>query len=148
MDRLFRVNSPSVVAEIIDGEAVIMNLKSGCYFSAENIGSLVWELIEGGLTYGQIVDSLNTRFSTRREEVENALAPFLGDLLAHELVREETAVERPDWLALPLAGPREVLGFSAPVLNVYSDMSDILLIDPIHDVSEAGWPMAKPGDEA
>src|SRR5713226_281677 len=33
MERFFEVNSPAVVSEIIDCEAVIMNLRSGNYYS-------------------------------------------------------------------------------------------------------------------
>jgi Coenzyme PQQ synthesis protein D (PqqD) len=148
MDRLFRVNSPAVVAEIIDGEAVIMNLKSGNYFSTESVGSLVWRLIEDGLTHSQIVSSLNTSFSIGSEQVESALAPFLSDLLAHELVREEAAEERAVSAALPPGISENPPAFSAPILNVYADMKDILLIDPIHDVAEIGWPIAKPTGDA
>jgi hypothetical protein len=147
MDRLFRVNTPAVVAEIIDGEAVIMNLKSGNYFSTENIGSVVWQWIEDGLTYRQMLDLMNKRFTAEREQVEPAFASFLSDLLSHELVREEAGEGA--LVAAPSPSPLENLpGFSAPVLNVYADMKDLLLIDPIHDVSEVGWPTPKPEGEA
>ncbi len=33
--------------------------------------------------------------------------------------------------------------FQIPVLDVYSDMQDLLLLDPIHDVDETGWPTPK-----
>jgi len=36
--------------------------------------------------------------------------------------------------------------FRAPVLNVYADMKDLLLLDPIHDVDEVGWPTPKSVD--
>jgi hypothetical protein len=148
MDRLFRVNSPAVVAEIIDGEAVIMNLKSGNYFSTEGIGSVVWQWIEDGSTYGQMLASLAARFTADGEDVKKALAPFLNDLVTHELVREE-AVEEVDNAAAPSSSLLDNLrGFSVPVLNVYADMKDLLLLDPIHDVSEVGWPTAKPEGEA
>jgi hypothetical protein len=34
--------------------------------------------------------------------------------------------------------------FEAPVLNRYTDMQDLLLLDPIHEVDETGWPIQKP----
>ena len=33
--------------------------------------------------------------------------------------------------------------FEAPILNKYNDMQELLLLDPIHDVDEAGWPNTK-----
>ena len=39
----------------------------------------------------------------------------------------------------------EKLPFEAPVLYTYTDMAELLLLDPIHDVDETGWP--KPASE-
>jgi hypothetical protein len=30
--------------------------------------------------------------------------------------------------------------FVEPALNKYTDMQELLLLDPVHEVSEAGWP--------
>jgi hypothetical protein len=38
--------------------------------------------------------------------------------------------------------------FTPPVLEVFADMRDLLLLDPIHDVAEVGWPTAKPSRPA
>ena len=38
----------------------------------------------------------------------------------------------------------ERLSFEAPILHKYTDMQDLLLLDPIHEVDEAGWPSVKP----
>jgi len=51
MSRRFTVNAPAVVSEVIDGEAVILNLRSGHYFSALHTGAVVWEWIDGGAEY-------------------------------------------------------------------------------------------------
>jgi hypothetical protein len=34
--------------------------------------------------------------------------------------------------------------FEKPGLQKYSDMQDLLLLDPIHEVDEMGWPHALP----
>jgi hypothetical protein len=31
-----------------------------------------------------------------------------------------------------------------PAISVYKDMQDLFLLDPIHDVNEAGWPSYQP----
>jgi len=59
MDRLFRVNNPTVAANCIDGKAVMVNLKSGNYRRAESTGGKPWRLIEDGLTYGQMIDPIH-----------------------------------------------------------------------------------------
>jgi len=37
--------------------------------------------------------------------------------------------------------------FVLPVLERYTDMQELLLIDPIHDVDETGWPRRKEQSE-
>jgi hypothetical protein len=147
MNRVFQINTPAVVSEIIDGEAVIINLKSGNYYSTEEVGSLLWGGIEQGKTYPQLLDLLRMAFGTVPEDLPAAIDPFIDELIAHELIREapaESACALSDQIALPqVNGVRD---FRAPVLNVYPDMKDLLLLDPIHDVDEAGWPTPKSAD--
>jgi hypothetical protein len=33
--------------------------------------------------------------------------------------------------------------FLPPEIDIFSDMQDILLLDPVHDVDESGWPILK-----
>jgi len=73
------------------------------------------------------------------------VAFFVGELLKHNLVVESNgtlsgAEDQMTWLS----GTRQP--FSAPVLNAYTDMEELLLLDPIHDVDQAGWPMPKAPD--
>ncbi len=49
-------------------------------------------------------------------------------------------------LALPdgsAATAKDVRRFTEPTVHTYADMQDLLLLDPIHDVDETGWPNAK-----
>lgn len=144
MNRIFKPNSPAVVSEIIDGEAVIMHLKSGNYYSTEHVGSQIWALLERGMSRRQILDGLAARYQVARGELAASVDAFLAELVAQDLVRELAAeAEKPD-----IAGLVQVNGadrpYAAPILNVYSDMKDLLLLDPIHDVDEIGWPTPKP----
>ncbi len=34
--------------------------------------------------------------------------------------------------------------YAPPALETYTDMQELLLLDPIHDVDETGWPAARP----
>ena len=52
-----------------------------------------------------------------------------------ELVNAKTST--PDGPSDGLRAP-----FVAPELKRYADMQDLLLLDPVHDVDEKGWPNA------
>jgi hypothetical protein len=147
MNRAYQVNIPTVVSEIIDGEAVIMNLNSGNYYSTEGVGSLLWHGIQHQRTYPQLVELVKTAFPTAPEDLAPVIDPFIDELMTHELIREtptKSAGAPSD--ELDLTQVNSTGEFRTPVLNVYPDMKDLLVLDPIHDVDEVGWPTAKPAN--
>lgn len=145
MDPTLKVNAPSVVAEVIDGEAVIMDLASGHYFSTQHVGCDIWRGIELGASRSMIVRSLASAYDVEPDAASEAVASFIVELLKHNLVVESNgtssgAEDQVTWLS----DTRQP--FSHPVLNAYTDMEELLLLDPIHDVDQAGWPMPKAPD--
>lgn len=138
MHRTYRVMRPEVVADVIDGEAVIMNLKTGQYFNSEGTGSECWEALASGLSVAQIVDHLAAKYAADRTTIASVVEEFVQDLVAHMLI---VPGDTPPPAVIPQASSSPLAPFHAPVLNVYSDMQDLLLLDPIHDVDAAGWPM-------
>ncbi len=51
----FRVNTPTVTHETIDGEAVIINLDSGSYYSLVDVGATVWQFLYQRAPVSEIV---------------------------------------------------------------------------------------------
>ena len=150
MERILKVNAPSVVAEIIDGEAVIMNLASGHYFSTQHVGCDVWHGIELEKSRSAIVRALRATYDVDEADATRAVDAFVQELIDRQLVIETDATRVP----LPngngvLASPDGARpAFIAPQLHAYTDMEELLLLDPIHDVDEMGWPMPKAAEEA
>ncbi len=147
MERHYTINQPSVVSETIDGEVVIVNLLTGHYFSAGGTGSLVWEWLGQGALPGAIARALSRRYAVDEPAAEAAVGAFLADLLTHELLRERSEAPAGDPFD-PTDGAVEAERgeWVSPTLEVYQDMKDLLLLDPVHDVDEAGWPMPKQPD--
>jgi hypothetical protein len=140
MHQTYRVMTPEVIADVIDGEAVIMNLKTGRYFSSEGVGCECWEALAAGRSVEMLVAQLAASYATDRATIESAVDGFVQDLVAHELIAPSDAPPSP----VPgRSSTPSGTSFHTPVLNVYSDMQDLLLLDPIHDVDAAGWPMPK-----
>lgn len=140
MDRSYKTNAPSVVSEIIDGEAVIMNLKTGNYFSTLGVGSRVWSWVDAGHSVAAITAAVTSEYDVEQSAAASAIDAFVTDLLANDLIVEAGGAAS---VMLASARPATRAAFTAPVLNVYSDMQDLLLLDPIHDVDDAGWPQQK-----
>jgi len=141
IDPVYGVDGATVVSDIIDGEAVILHRVSGYYFSTDGVGCLIWEWIGGGQSRVSILKGLNERFAADPAEIEIAVDAFLADLVNHKLIREiDSDIGR---VTKASAGPQTKSTFAPPVLHVYSDLRQMILLDPIHDVSEAGWPIPK-----
>jgi hypothetical protein len=153
MDRLFAIDTAVVVSNIIDGEAIMLHRLSGNYFSTDGAGSLIWQWIGEGQGRSRILDMLSESFTAGRPEIETAVDSFLAELTTHKLVREIAGGDHPaaEATAEPPARPVPQPGvrFVPPTLHVYSDIRNLLLLDPLHNVSEmAGWPTPKPTDAA
>jgi hypothetical protein len=141
MEPILKVNAPAVVAEIIDGEAVIMDLATGHYFSTQHAGSDIWRGIELGAPQSVIVRFVAASYGIAAEVAADAVAAFVDELKRRDLVRETTGRPTDEDLANWITGNGRP--FTAPELQAYTDMEELLLLDPIHDVDQAGWPMPK-----
>lgn len=140
----FELNEPSVVSETIEGESVIINLDTGIYYSMQRTAAAIWEQIEQRRTVGDILDRIKAQFVDVGEDIDAQVQQFLKELVEEALVREAAdhdAGENSD----PAGGETGAPGlpFERPMLNRYSDMADLLLLDPIHEVDETGWPQMK-----
>src|SRR5271168_2015309 len=134
MNRRYRIDTACVASEIIDGEAIMMHQVSGDYFSADGLGCLILRWIDEGRSRQQMLDLLARRSSQPSAAMSRALDSFIADLLTHALIREAEDGGDPDPgtpSEPPTNGGAE---FAAPVLHVYTDMRDLLLLDPIHEV--------------
>ena len=138
----YQIDRSAVASEIIDGEAIMLHHGSGDYFSADGIGAVVWQWLGESKSPDQIVHLLETSFPDSSADIAAAVDAFLAELLKHELIREGAS-------ARPAAAPSQQatdLGrdFAPPTLHIYSDMREVLLLDPIHEVEEvSGWPVPK-----
>jgi len=81
---------------------------------------------------------------------ENAVNLFLNQLQQEELVIviDDKLTDSPlpqNWKNQIMTNGSKTV-FNAPVLNKYTDMQDLLILDPIHEVDATGWPSTKPSE--
>lgn len=137
---------PRIVHQTMDGEVVIINLDTGCYYSLTGTAAEIWSLLEQGKRTAELIEVLDARYEAVAGAIEQSLTHFLTELRDEGLVM--TAETPPPSIVAahrthapsPLRVPYQI-----PLLQKYTDMQDLLLIDPIHDVAESGWPV-KPSD--
>ena len=140
MELAYEINTPAVSGEIIDGEAIVLHLKNGHYFSMEGSAALIWAGVERRLSPESIAEALAARFDLDPGEAAKAVRQLVHELLANDLVRPTGGSSQTD-PGLGQVVPDGV-AYAPPRLDVFTDMQDLLLLDPIHEVDETGWPLA------
>jgi hypothetical protein len=137
----FSVDPRRVVHETIDGETIIIQLETGTYYSLGGSAADIWELVAKGLSIDEVVDQLGHTY----EESSDRLAEATADLV-RELVQEDLVQDADGDAVAPLPavnGNGDRPAFQPPTLQKYTDMQYFLLLDPIHEVEDAGWPHQK-----
>jgi hypothetical protein len=78
--------SSDVLFSQVGDEAVLLNLKSGVYYSLDKVGSLIWAQIAQGKALGEIQMSLFEQFAADSDVIWADLAALVTDLAAKGLV--------------------------------------------------------------
>ena len=126
-DMQYRFNSDRAAAQLLDGEAVILHLLTGAYYSANGIGAAIWQLLSNGHTPRSIGIRLA---ATCGEPIERLIADAIAIATEAEneglLVRATEAVEPTDRTLEGL----ELRRYTPPALQKHTDMEDLLALDP------------------
>ena len=131
----FKENSQKVVSDLIDGEMMLLNMEAGHYYSLMGAGAPLWSLICEGTTREALLESLTNAYPKNDKLVLEAdLDDFLKSLRSEELVSECSEAQ-----SVAVEFEKD---YAPPKVATYSDLQDLLLLDPIHDVDETGWPTA------
>lgn len=134
LEQRYRINTPQVLHEQFDNEVVLVNLENGNYYSLNASGSAILLLIAKGLSPDSIEKRCVDVDAALRDQVRDLLTELLGEGLITPcddttFIKDEDETET---AALDFSTP--------PALQRFTDMQDLLLLDPIHDVDERGWP--------
>ena len=138
----FAVNSPGVVHENFDGEVVIINLENGNYYSLEGSGAFIWDCIAGGMNVQETIRKAQGSYSGEAVGIDEAISAFVANLSSEGLIIHANGANGNT--PAGTGGLEHVTGsFELPVLKRFTDMQELLLLDPIHEVDEGGWPAKK-----
>ena len=145
MDKRFRVSSPRVMHETIEGEVILIALDTGTYYSLRESGADVWEGVGHSASQGEIVAALSSRYDGSRDEIGSAVAALLAQLEEERLIEAAEDGEASGW-AEGDAAPATKPPFAEPVFEKHTDMQDLILLDPVHEVDPRGWPHPAPSE--
>lgn len=127
----YQLKTPPSIAELVDGEYVVINLDTGKYFNMIGLGAEVFEALISGVSISAIQ-------AVRYDEAfVKALNAFVAQALEEGLIAETVNVPSDQLIKdIDLSADIETLK-----INVYTDMQELLGLDPIHEVDASqGWP--------
>lgn len=139
--RRLRVNVPAVVHQTIDSETVIINLERGVYYSLDRVGVDVWAGIDAGMDREGVLALVSRRWSGDPDRMRDGVLGLIEEMKTEVLIVEDAQEAGPGDTTGAGGPPEATPGpFEPPVLRKYTDLHDLLLLDPIHQVDETGWP--------
>jgi len=122
------LNSGDVAAKEIDGEILVMNVANGMYYSLDGVSAVAWRLIAAGHSLDQVAVALAQTYGVDESSTLSDITDLAMHLVDEGLVKVSTSG---DQTARPSIGSiEEHSSYSAPRLTAYSDMADLLALDP------------------
>jgi hypothetical protein len=128
LNRALSPNAAAVAGEVIDGEAIIIDLSTGVYYSMGGVGGRIWGLIEAGHSLEEIVAAIVAGHDVDAERARVEAEQLVAHLARENLVlvaEHESPRREPREPA-----PQQKLAYETPTLNTYRDMGDLLALDP------------------
>lgn len=133
----YRARTQGVAFELFADDAVLVDFDRGRYYALNVSGRDVWELLGAGPSSAA---EIARRLAPDAADGLSAVATFLDRLVEIGLAfRGEGA---PVVGVAAMSAPTPRAGFAPPKVDEYTDLEDLLLLDPIHDVAPDGWPRA------
>jgi Coenzyme PQQ synthesis protein D (PqqD) len=141
-------NEAEVAAKVIDGEAILINLSNGMYYSMDQVGGLIWTMISEGHSLAAIASAVAESYDVSAAQAQADLERVAAELVHENLVvvasedRQVGGDQQPlgddrSGYEVPLDGR---LAYEAPRLNKYDDMAELLALDPpMPAMAELAW---------
>ena len=122
----YEPHAEQAAGEIINGEAVVINLATGVYYSLDGVAGEIWRMVTERLDVQSMIDEIVASFEVEAAAAAHDLARVLDQLVEEGLIRQ-TGAGAAD------AGPRSPrprAPYVAPAVQIYRDMQDLLALDP------------------
>ena len=133
-----KTRSKAIIHEFLDNEIILADLDAGIYYSIRGCGIQLWQQLVSGNSLEEAIDTIQRQYGKDNLDLCSA---FAMQLCKEQLLIETTSM--PHTTIASLSWPNS---FEPPVLEKYEEMKNLLMLDPIHEVDEQGWPVREHSD--
>ena len=82
----YQISDRDLVSEVLDGEVIIIHLRSGTYYSLLASGADIWNALLNGRSVEEIADWLARGAEEERMRIAAEVAQFVSELMAENLI--------------------------------------------------------------
>ncbi len=86
LDEYVVKNDEKTAYRIINGEAVVVNLKDSTFHTLNPVATFIWEQADGRVKAEQIIEKISQEFEVDLETAKRDCLEFLGELIRKDLV--------------------------------------------------------------
>jgi len=80
------VNHSDIIWSVVDGEAVLLNIASGHYYSLNETATDIWQRLQQGASEAQVVEAIAQTYRIDPETVQRDVTELIQELRATKLV--------------------------------------------------------------
>jgi hypothetical protein len=133
----FAVSDTSLIsARSFEDEIVVVHFGTGIYYSLLGSAAEVWRGLMASMSVTDIVRMLAPDAGVPPAAFAASVHALVETLLQCGIIQQVPGEAAGAWLPSP--APAE--GWQSPQLEQFADMQELLLLDPVHDTTNAGWP--------
>ncbi len=134
----YEIDDRRIAFQTVDGEVIAIDFVNGSYYSMRGTACEIWQMLTTHMDVDAIAAWYRAGGSPAPESVEAEIRSFVADLLAVGLLGPGD----PDSPARAVPPPPSISRqpYGTPCLEKFEDMAELIKLDPVHDVSDVGWP--------
>lgn len=134
LSRRFKLNTPSVSYKGLSDEIVIVNQNTGIYYSLDIVGSFIWNILLQGVSLEEILKQVKQKFEADPRVIDKDIWNFVSQLVDENLIKRLAEVELTfSFFEPPQTSIQTKSSYIAPCLNKYTEMQELLLLDPLFE---------------
>lgn len=135
---------PLLISQQFDSEVVLANYQNGVYYNLDGSAAQIWLGLKVNRTVEEIGSALAAATGGDATSITQQVQAFVDSMLTEGLIangtpdaRSETSIESSIETWTPVLSG----AFNAPEFQRFDNLRELLLMDPVHDAGEEGWPL-------
>jgi hypothetical protein len=136
---MWLIDQRTVQSEVLDGEAVIVDFSTGRYHAAAGVAATVWEAMKQGQEINEIMIEVRSSYTGVPDDAESSVLAFIDSVVDAGLAKQVDTEVAPT-SSIQQQESTTPTPWIVPLLESHNDLADLMLIDPVHDVTARGWP--------